>query len=154
MLEHHFRQVAAPLSDLRVVTRNRSQVALELFLPRAAAARESDVLFSLSLIIAPEKTMTGSSTGPARSLALIFASRTILLRLVFVVLAYRRKREALAWVLLADAALQLFDIGMALATNKGALAVFPAVLGAMDVWAGLFLLRATRVSPALPSPRT
>jgi uncharacterized protein DUF4267 len=109
------------------------------------------VLFSVMLIIAPERTMAGSSTEPARSLALIFASRSILLGLVFVVLALRRKREGLAWVLLADAALQLFDTGMALATHKGALAVLPAALGAMDVWAGLFLLRAARVSPASPA---
>jgi len=109
------------------------------------------VLFSVLLIAAPEKAMPGSSTEPARSLALIFASRTILLGIVLVALAIRGRREGLAWVLLADAALQLFDTGMALATHKGALAVLPAALGAMDVWAGLLLLRAARVSPALPS---
>ncbi len=102
------------------------------------------VLFSVSLIIAPEKAMAGSSTEPARSLALIFASRSILLGLALVVLALGRKREGLGWVLFADAALQLFDTGMALATDKGALAVLPAALGAVDVWAGLFLLRAAR----------
>jgi hypothetical protein len=109
------------------------------------------VLFSVFLIIAPERAMAGSSTEPARSLALVFASRTILLGIVLVVLAIRRRREGLAWVLLADAALQLFDTGMALATHKGALAILPAALGAMDVWAGLFLLRAARVSPASPA---
>jgi len=109
------------------------------------------VLFSVLLIAAPEKAMPGSSTEPARSLALIFASRTILLGIVLVALAIRGRREGLAWVLLADAALQLFDTGMALATHKGALAVLPAALGAMDVWAGLLLLRAARVSPALPA---
>jgi cytochrome bd-type quinol oxidase subunit 2 len=109
------------------------------------------VLFSVWLIIAPEKAMPGSSTEPARSLALIFASRTILLGIVFVVLAIRRRREGLAWVFFADAALQLFDTGMAFATHKGALAVLPAVLGAIDMWAGLFLLRAARVSPSSPS---
>jgi hypothetical protein len=109
------------------------------------------VLFSVFLIVAPEKSMAGSSTEPARSLALIFASRTILLGIVLVVLAIRRRREGLAWVLLADAALQLFDTGMALATHKGALAVLPAALGAMDVWAALVLLRAARVSPASPA---
>jgi hypothetical protein len=53
---------------------------------------------------------------------------------------------------LADAALQLFDTGMAITTNKGVLAVAPAALGAVDLWAGLFLLRASRVSPAQPTP--
>jgi Domain of unknown function (DUF4267) len=102
------------------------------------------VVFSVFLIIAPEKVMAGSSTEPARSLALIFASRSILLGLVFVVLALRRKREGLAWVFLADAAFQLFDTGLALATDKGALAVIPAALGAVDVWAGLFLRSAAK----------
>jgi hypothetical protein len=40
--------------------------------------------------------------------------------------------------------LQIFDTGMALAMNKGALAILPAALGAIDVWAGLFLLRVAR----------
>ena len=107
------------------------------------------VLFSVLLIAAPEKAMPGSSTEPARSLALIFASRTILLGIVLVALAIRGRREGLAWVLLADAALQLFDTGMAIATHKSALAVLPAAIGVVDVWAGLFLLRAARASPAL-----
>ena len=98
-------------------------------------------VFSALLIIAPEKAMPGSSTEPARSLGLVFASRTILLGVVLVVLALRRKREGLAWVLLADAALQLFDTVLALVTNKGALAILPMALGALAVWAGLFLLR-------------
>jgi len=108
-------------------------------------------LFSAVLMIAPEQAMAGSSTEPARSLGLVFASRSILLGLVLVVLGLRRAREGLAWVLLADAALQLFDTGMALATNKGALAILPAALGVVDAWAGLFLLRAARVSPAAPA---
>jgi hypothetical protein len=106
------------------------------------------VVFSVVLIVAPEKAMAGSSTEPARSLALMFASRTILLGTVLVALAIRRRREALAWVLLADAALQVFDTGMALATHKEALAFLPAALGAMDVCAGLFLLRTKRLRAA------
>jgi hypothetical protein len=78
------------------------------------------------------------------------ASRTILLGIIFVALAVRRRREGLGWVLLADAALQLFDTAMALALHKGAVAALPAALGVMDVWAGLSLLRAARVSR--PSP--
>jgi hypothetical protein len=110
------------------------------------------LLFTVFLIIAPEKAMPGSSTEPARSLALVFASRTILLGAVLVALAITRKHKGLAWVLLADAALQLFDTGMALATSKGALAILPAALGAMDVWAGLYLLRAAKPSPVSPAP--
>jgi hypothetical protein len=104
------------------------------------------VLYSVLLVVAPEKVMAGSSAEPARTLALVFASRTILLGVALAVLAIRRKREGLAWVLFADAALQLFDTGMALVTHKQALAILPAALGAIDVWAGLVLRRAARVS--------
>jgi hypothetical protein len=100
------------------------------------------IVFSVVLVTAPEQAMAGSSSEPARTLALVFASRTILLGIAFIVLAIRRKREALAWVLLADSALQLFDTAMALVTHKYALVVLPAAIGVMDVWAGLFLLRA------------
>ena len=106
------------------------------------------IVFCGFLIVAPEKAMPGSSIEPARTLALIFASRTILLGIAFVVLAIRCRPKALAWVFLADATLQLFDTGMALAMNKGVVAVLPAALGALDVWAALVLLRAARVSPA------
>jgi hypothetical protein len=109
------------------------------------------VSFSVLLVAAPEKAMPGSATEPARSLAQVFASRSILLGVVFVVLALRRARVGLAWVFWADGALQLFDTGMAVATNKGALAILPAALGALDIWAGLFLLRAARMSSASPA---
>lgn len=102
------------------------------------------VLFSVLFIVAPEKMMAGSSMEPARTLTLMVGSRTILLGAALLVLAIGRKREALAWVLLADAALQLFDTGMAIATGKQALAVFPAVLCVLDVWAGLVLRRVAR----------
>jgi Domain of unknown function (DUF4267) len=98
------------------------------------------LLFSAALILAPEKAMPGSSLEPARSLALVFASRTILLGVALIGLALRQYRAALGWVLLADAVLQLFDTGMALATGKGALAALPLALGALDAWAGRALL--------------
>src|SRR3990172_8155635 len=91
------------------------------------------ILFSVVLIAVPEKAMPGSSADPARSLGLIFASRTILLGAVLVVLVLKRKREGLAWVLFADAALQVFDTGLALAMSKGAVAVLPIALGCIDV---------------------
>jgi hypothetical protein len=109
------------------------------------------VVFSVFLVFAPEMAMPGSSIEPACSLALVFASRTILLGLALAALALMRKREPLSWLLLADAVLQLFDTGMALATHKGSLAALPAALCALDVWAGLVLLRAARGSPASPA---
>jgi hypothetical protein len=47
----------------------------------------------------------------------------------------------LGFILLADAAFQVFDTGMALAMGKGNMAVFPVALGVLDVWAGLTLLK-------------
>jgi hypothetical protein len=108
------------------------------------------IVFCVLLVVAPETAMPGSSAEPARSLALMFAGRTILLGIVLVGLAIGRKREGLGWVLLADAVLQVFDTGMALATAKGALALLPAALGALDVWAGLLLLRAGRKPSGQP----
>jgi hypothetical protein len=37
---------------------------------------------------------------------------------------------------------------MALVTHKYALVILPAAIGVIDVWAGLFLLSAARMSPA------
>lgn len=102
------------------------------------------VVFSVYLIVAPERALPGSSSEPARSVALMFASRTILLGVALLILAIRRKPNGLAWVLLADAAFQVFDTGLALAMHKGGLAVLPAVLGALDVWAATLQLRAAR----------
>jgi hypothetical protein len=56
------------------------------------------LLLSVFLVIAPEQAMSGSSIEPARSLPLIFASRTFFLA-VLIALAITRKREALAWAL-------------------------------------------------------
>jgi len=99
------------------------------------------MVFCAFLIFTPEQMMPGSSAEPARSLALVFASRTILLGLVMIVLALRRQREALAWVFLADAVLQAFDTAMALAQHKGAVTLMPLVLGIIDVWAARILQR-------------
>jgi hypothetical protein len=107
------------------------------------------LLYSVMLFLAPEKVIAGSSNEPARTLALVFASRTLLLGIAFVVLAIRGKREWVAGLLLADAALQFFDTGMALVTHKGTLAILPAAIG---IWAGLVLLRAARVPPVPPPP--
>jgi hypothetical protein len=99
------------------------------------------LVFCAFLIFTPEQMMPGSSLEPARSLALVFASRTILIGLVMVALALRRRRDALAWVLIADAALQAFDTALALAQHKGAITLMPLLLGVIDVWAARVLLR-------------
>lgn len=75
-----------------------------------------------------------------RSLLLMVASRTILLGLGIVALWLTGRREALAWTLLGDGALQLFDTFMALLQRKRTLAVMPAVLCLLDGWAAITLL--------------
>jgi len=121
-------------------------------LARAFAIFRGAVLipYSVLLFIEPERVIAGSSSEPARTLTLMIASRTILLGIAFAVLAILGKRQWVGGLLLADAALQLFDTGMALMAHKGAVAFLPAAIGVIDVWAGLFLLRAARVSSALP----
>lgn len=109
------------------------------------------LLFMAFLVLSPEQALAGSSTEPARSLALMIASRTTLLATLLVVLALRFRRDGLAWLLLADAALQLYDVGMALAMHKGAVAVLPAALGALDLWAALSLRRGAEKPVASPS---
>jgi hypothetical protein len=102
------------------------------------------LFFAVLFFVAPETAMTGSSVAPARTLALMFASRTFVVGLALVLLALRGKREGLAWVLFADAAFQLFDAGMAVASDKGALAVLPLVIGGIDAWVGITQLRVGR----------
>lgn len=104
------------------------------------------VAFSVALIVAPERAMPGSSSEPARTLALMFASRTIALGVAFFALAIRRKREMLGWVFFGDAALQLFDTAMALATQRYAVAILPLAISALDGWAGRVSLRSARTS--------
>jgi hypothetical protein len=103
-------------------------------------------VFAVVLVVMPETAMPGSSTEPAWSLAMMFGSRTMILGIALVGFAIARKREGLAWVLMADAALQLFDTGLALVMGKGALAILPLAWGALDVGAGLVLLRAARAA--------
>jgi hypothetical protein len=102
------------------------------------------LVFCSFLIFAPEQMTPGSSAEPARSYALVFASRSILLGLVMVALSVRGKREALAWLFFADALLQAFDTALAVAQGRGALAIMPFALGVLDVWAGLVLRRLAR----------
>lgn len=101
------------------------------------------IAFSLSLAFVPEDVMPGTSAEPARTLSLMFASRTILLGIAFITLAARRMSRPLAWVYFADASLMLFEIAMSVATNKLDLAIGGVVIGALEVWAGRTLYRAS-----------
>lgn len=100
------------------------------------------IAFSLALVFAPEDVMPGTSAEPARTLGLMFASRTILLGVAFIALARLRRARPLAWVFFADAALMLFEMAMAVATNELGLAVGGLVIGALEVCAGRTLSRA------------
>lgn len=101
------------------------------------------IAFSLALVFAPEDVMPGTSAEPARTLGLLFASRTILLGVAFIALALRKRARLLAWVFFADAALMLFEMVMAVATDELAMAAGGLVIGALEVWAGRTLQRAT-----------
>lgn len=83
----------------------------------------------------PEVTQT------ERSLVWMAGSRTILLGVAILLLSLEGRQEALAWALLGDGALQLFDALQALAQGKRTLAVLPALLCLLDGCAGLALLR-------------
>ncbi|MGC4116342.1 MAG: DUF4267 domain-containing protein [Myxococcales bacterium] len=110
------------------------------------------VMAAVALFVVPEKALPGSTSEPARSVALMFGSRTVLLGLALVILAVTGRRRALAWVLLADAALQVFDAGLALAMDKGAVAALPVLIGALDAGAAMVLLRGLHGSES-PAPR-
>ena len=99
------------------------------------------LVFIVLLIATPEQMMPGSSAEPARSLALVFGSRQLLLAVAFFALAVRGRRIGLSWVFLGDAALQVFDTALAVAQHKGAIALMPLAFGALDVWAALVLRR-------------
>ncbi len=71
-------------------------------------------------------------------------SRTILLGFGILALWHTNRREALAWALLGDGMLQLFDALLALAQRKRTLrtlAVLPTILCILDGWAAVTLSR-------------
>ena len=76
-----------------------------------------------------------------RSLLWMVVSRTLLLALGMLALWVTKQREALAWTLMADASLQLFDALVAVYRRKHALAALPAVLCLLGGLAGIALLR-------------
>lgn len=101
------------------------------------------VVFALALAFAPDDVMPGTAAEPARTLGLMFASRTILLGAAFIALALRRRAQPLAWVFVADATLMLFETVLAIATNQLELAIGGIVIGGLEVWAGRALHRAS-----------
>jgi len=99
--------------------------------------------FMLAVLTVPwlaQKIRRPDATESERSLAWMAGSRAILLGVAILLLAFASRREALAWVLLGDGVLQLFDALQALRLRKRNLAVLPAVLCLLDGWAGLTLL--------------
>ena len=86
------------------------------------------------------KIRDANVTEAERSLALMVASRSILLGLAMVALWLTQRPQALAWTLLADSALQLFDAIHALIQRKRTLSIMPAVLCLLDAWAGITLM--------------
>ena len=86
------------------------------------------------------KVRRADATESERSLAVMAASRSILLGLAILALGFAGRRDALGWVLIGDGALQLFDALHALAVSKRKLAVFPAALFILDGLAAIALL--------------
>lgn len=86
------------------------------------------------------KLRRADATASERSLVLMIGSRSILLGAALVALGVLNKREALGWVLIGDALLQLFDALAAVAMHKRAVAVLPAVLCILDGLAAIALL--------------
>ena len=88
-----------------------------------------------------QKLRRPDATPSERSLAWMAGSRAILLGLAILWLSFGGRREALAWVILGDGVLQVFDTLHALSQPKRRLAVLPAILCLLDGWAGMTLMR-------------
>jgi hypothetical protein len=99
--------------------------------------------FQLAVLTVPwllQKVRRAEATEAEKSLVLMISSRSILLGLALTVLGFTQKLEALGWVLVGDALLQLFDTLHALAAGKRTLAILPAALCVLDGLAGIALL--------------
>jgi len=102
--------------------------------------------FQLAALTVPwllQKLRRRDATESERSLVLMIGSRSILLGLVIVALAFANKLHPLGWVLIADGVLQLFDALQAIALRKRTLAILPAILCVLDGLAGAILLEAS-----------
>jgi hypothetical protein len=98
------------------------------------------MLAVLTVLWLARKMRHPDATESERPLLWMVSSRTILLGVVILLLSVGGRREALAWVLLGDGALQLFDTLLALALHKRKLAVLPALLCLFGGWAGIALM--------------
>jgi hypothetical protein len=99
--------------------------------------------FMLAVLTVPwlaQKVRRAEAAPAERSLAWMAASRSILLGVALLSLSFGARREALAWVLLGDGALQLFDALHALSLRTRRLAVLPAILCLLDGGAGMTLM--------------
>jgi hypothetical protein len=99
--------------------------------------------FMLTALTVPwlvQKIRSADARESERSLVLMVGSRTILLGFGILALWLTKRREALAWVLLGDGVLQLFDALLAFARRKRTLAALPTILCLLDGWAGLTLM--------------
>ena len=99
--------------------------------------------FQLAALTVPwllQKVRRVDATESERSLVLMIGSRSILLGLAIVALAFANRRQALGSLLIGDGLLQLFDAFLALALRKRKVAVVPAALCVLDGWAGITLL--------------
>jgi len=112
-------------------------------LPRIAVGFAVFRGFMLAALTVPwlaRKLRRADATQSERSLALMAGSRSMLLGVAILSLAFGARREALAWVLLGDGVLQLFDALHALSLRTRAVAVLPAILCLVDGWAGATLM--------------
>jgi len=98
------------------------------------------MLTALTVPWVAQKIRRADATESERSLALMAGSRSILLGIGILALWLTNRREALAWALLGDGVLQLFDTLLALAQRKRTLAVLPAILCLLDGCAGVTLM--------------
>lgn len=94
--------------------------------------------FSMSLWLAPESVLPGSSLEPARTLALSLLSRTLAFGLALAWVTVTRRSRALAWLLAWDIGLQVFDASVALRHGWDANALVPVVLGVLEAFAAAY----------------
>jgi hypothetical protein len=99
------------------------------------------LVFSVLLVAMPEPMMPGSSLEPARTLVLVFVSRIAAFSIALAVLAVRDQRRALAWLLRADVAMQVFDAALGVAGGDYISASLPIAIGVFGFLASQHLAR-------------
>jgi hypothetical protein len=108
----------------------------------AVARALLSVVFSIGMLAAPESMMPGSSTEPAHTLLVFFASRLLALSAGFLVLTFTGQRRALAGLMLFDCALQIFDMAWPATHGQVSAGLWvPVVIFAAELWAAWRLSR-------------